>query len=41
MVQRAALTQSCNEAWLVLGGAVSRWRLLLLPAMRPQSRSRH
>ncbi|MGH6829103.1 MAG: DHA2 family efflux MFS transporter permease subunit [Rhizomicrobium sp.] len=33
MVRRAALTQSCNEAWLLLG-AVFIASLLLLPAMR-------
>ena len=35
MVQRAALTQACNEAWLLLG-ALFLLALLLLPAMRPQ-----
>jgi len=35
MVQRAALTQACNEAWLLLG-ALFLLSLLLLPAMRPQ-----
>ena len=33
MVQRAALTQACNEAWLLLG-ALFLLSLLLLPAMR-------
>jgi DHA2 family multidrug resistance protein len=33
MVQRAALTQACNEAWWVLGGLFL-LALLLLPAMR-------
>ena len=32
MVQRAALTQSCNEAWLVLG-VLFLTALLLVPAM--------
>ncbi len=35
MVRRAALTQSCNEAWWVLG-ALFLLALLLLPAMRRQ-----
>jgi hypothetical protein len=32
MVRRAALTQSCNEAWLVLG-VLFLSALLLVPAM--------
>jgi len=35
MVQRAALTQACNEAWWLLGGLFL-LALLLLPLMRPQ-----
>ena len=35
MVQRAALTQACNEAWWLLG-ALFLLALLLLPAMRPK-----
>lgn len=35
MVRRAALTQSCNEAWWILGGLFL-LALLLLPAMRRQ-----
>ena len=33
MVQRAALTQSCNEAWWLLGGLFLA-ALFLLPAIR-------
>jgi len=36
MVRRAALTQSCNEAWWILGGLFL-LSLLLLPAMRRQA----
>ena len=35
MVRRAGLTQSCNEAWWILGGLFF-LALLLLPAMRQQ-----
>jgi DHA2 family multidrug resistance protein len=35
MVERAALTQACNEAWWVLGGLFL-LALLLLPAMHRQ-----
>ena len=36
MVRRGALTQACNEAWLLLG-ALFLLALLLLPAMRPST----
>ena len=39
LVQRAALTQSCNEAWLILG-ALFLLALLLVPAMtKPKAAS--
>jgi DHA2 family multidrug resistance protein len=39
MVQRAALTQACNEAWWLLGGLFL-LALLLLPFMRAQGATR-